>query len=199
MNTITWQEGTWRNPPREVREDDDALHVRTAESTDMWRHTSYGFVHDSGHALLAPLADGEAMECDVEATYLQQFDQAGLIVFASDTQWIKCGVEYSDGVAHVGAVVTREVSDWSAAPVPEWSTGVTSLRVSRSADALTIRARRPGRPWQLVRVAPLDATLEWRAGPYAASPTRGGLDVWFSKWRRSPADSALHAEGTSGV
>lgn len=192
MFNILWREGTWRNPPSEVKGRGDVLEVSTADSTDMWRHTSYGFVHDSGHALLAPLADGEAMECDVEATYEHQFDQAGLIVFASPTHWIKCGIEYSDGVAQLGAVVTRGESDWSAAPVPQWSTGVTCFRVSRSADALTIRARRPGENWQLVRVAPIDATLTWQAGPYAASPTRAGLAVRFSRWRRGAADSALH-------
>lgn len=165
----------------------------------MWRHTSYGFVHDSGHALLAPLPDGQAMECDVEARYEKQFDQAGLIVFSSPTHWIKCGIEFADGSAQLGAVVTNEVSDWSAAPVPQWSQGITRFRVSRTADALTIRAKRPGESWQLVRLAPIESTLQWWAGPYAASPTRAGLEVSFSQWRRGAADSALHGEAESGV
>lgn len=192
MKTIAWSEGSWRNPPSETDSTEGVLSARSGDHTDMWRHTSYGFVHDSGHALLAPLEDGEAMECDVEANYQHQFDQAGLMVFASATQWIKCGIEYSDGLAQLGAVVTREVSDWSAAPVPDWATGVTSFRVSRSADALTIRAKRVGEDWQLVRLAPIDASQKWQAGPYLASPTREGFEVRFSRWQRGPADSTLH-------
>jgi len=194
VETIPWDAGSWRNPPSDAAVDRDALKVRTKEATDMWRHTSYGFVHDSGHALLAPLLDGQAMECDVEARYEKQFDQAGLIVFSAPTHWIKCGIEFADGSAQLGAVVTSEVSDWSAAPVPHWSEGITRFRVSRMGDALTIRAKRPGEPWQLVRLAPIESSRQWWAGPYAASPTRAGLEVSFSQWSLGAADSALHGE-----
>jgi len=192
MEQIDWAEGTWWNEPPGQDVTDRGLVVTTGDQTDLWRHTSYGFVHDTGHGLLAPLADGYAMECDVEARYNQAFDQAGMVVYASPSQWIKCGIEYADGVAQLGAVVTREVSDWSAGPVPDWASGVTSFRVSRSGDALTIRARRPGGAWQLVRLAPINPDLEWMAGPYAASPSRAGLEVCFCQWRIGPADLSLH-------
>ena len=193
MQRIAWTEGSWTHPPVESIPEGPGLRVATADQSDLWRTTSYGFIHDSGHGLVAPLNEGEAMEVDFEADYSEQFDQAGMLVWASPTQWVKCGIEFVDGVAHLGAVVTNDKSDWSAHPVPGWETGVTLLRVSRTGDALTVRAARPGHSWQLVRVAPIDPTLDWRAGPYAASPTRERLDVRFIDWRRGAADSALHA------
>ena len=149
-------------------------------------------MHHTGHGLLAPLDDGEAMECDVEADYAQQFDQAGMLLWASATHWIKCGIEFADGSPQLGAVVTAEKSDWSAHPVPGWEAGVTRFRMSRSGDAVTIRAKRGDSPWQLVRLAPIDPALPWRAGPYAASPSRAGLEVNIRQWRLGPADSSLH-------
>ena len=72
--------------------------------------------------------------------YDQQFDQAGVLVRASETAWVKAGVEISDGVAQVGAVVTHTTSDWSVAPVSSWS---GSRSRSASAEA---RMRSPSAP-----------------------------------------------------
>jgi len=55
-----------------------------------------------------------------------------------------------------------------------------------------VRARAGG-DWQLVRLAPIDPALTWRAGPFCCSPTHGGLEVRFTGFAVGPADSALHA------
>ena len=96
-----------------------------------------------------------AVEVSFLVDFAEQFDQAGVLVRAGRRHWVKAGVEVSDGAAQVGAVATREVSDWSVAPVPRWSGSVVTVRASRDGDALTVRARAGG-PWQLVRVAPID-------------------------------------------
>ena len=122
VRRVDWSDGEWLNPPvRALPLGDGELLVTAAAETDFWRHTSYGFVHDDGHALLAPLAAGTAMEVSFVADYDQQFDQAGLLVRVDAENWVKTGVEYCDGAAQLGAVVTRGVSDWSSGPVPEWA------------------------------------------------------------------------------
>jgi regulation of enolase protein 1 (concanavalin A-like superfamily) len=55
-----------------------------------------------------------------------------------------------------------------------------------------VRATASDEPWRLVRLAPIDPTLTWSAGPLAASPTRSGLRVTFHAWEASDADTALH-------
>ncbi|HYN75446.1 MAG TPA: DUF1349 domain-containing protein [Candidatus Limnocylindria bacterium] len=115
------------------------------------------------------------------------------MVRAAGTDWVKAGVELSDGVVQLGAVVTRAVSDWSASPVPDWAGRTLTLRASRSGDAVTVRARTDG-PWQLVRLAPLNPDLRWRAGPYLCSPSRAGLVARFTRFALGPADTALHVD-----
>lgn len=105
-----WSRGTWRNPPVDVVADGRTLQVTAAENSDAWRHTSYGFVHDSAHALLAPLPAEGAMAVSFLLDYTEQFDQAGIYLHVSESEWIKAGVEVSDGIPQVGAVVTRGVS-----------------------------------------------------------------------------------------
>ncbi|MDO3702275.1 DUF1349 domain-containing protein [Micromonospora sp. C28SCA-DRY-2] len=192
---VDWSTGDWLNPPvRSTEEPGGDLVVEPAEGSDLWRHTSYGFVHDDAPALLAPFPAGSAVEVSFRLDYTEQFDQAGVLVRVDERTWVKAGVEVSDGQPQVGAVVTREFSDWSVAPVPEWVGREITVRASRVGDALTVRARAGGQPWRLVRLAPLTPEAAATAGPYCCAPTRAGLRVRFTGWRRGPADAALHPE-----
>jgi len=189
---IPWEEGSWTTPPVAAAVADEGFVVTAAEGSDAWRHTSYGFVHDTEHALVAPFPVGSAMEVEFVADFVAEFDQAGLFVRTDDEHWMKSGVEYADGILNVGAVVTAIRSDWSVAPVPEWQGRRIRVRVSRGADALTLRAAADDEPFRLMRVVPFDGTADAAAGPFVCAPTRAGLDVTFVAWRRTAADAALH-------
>lgn len=191
MVDLPWTSGDWLNPPANARGVDDDLLVTAIEGSDFWRVTSYGFVHDDGHALLIDFPDDTAVEVSFLLDYSGTFDQAGVLVRAGERSWIKAGVEFSDGAPQAGAVVTREVSDWSTAPVPEWMGRTITVRASRSGDALTVRARADGE-WRLVRLAPLDPALAWQVGPFCCAPTRADLTVRFTRFAIGPADAALH-------
>lgn len=189
---VPWTSAQWLNEPPRVEAADTALIVTTGDHTDFWRRTSYGFIHDNGHGLLIDIPNETAIEVTYEAEFASQFDQAGILIRIDDRTWIKAGVELSDGVPQLGAVVTREFSDWSVAPAPDWVGVPITVRASRSGDAVTIRARRGDGPWQLVRVAPLAADAIATAGPFTCSPTRAGLVVRFTRFARGPADASLH-------
>ena len=192
MTPHAWTDGTWTAPPAATAEDGADLLVTAVEGSDAWRHTAYGFVHDDAHALLTPLEHPGAVEVTFDAGYDQQFDQAGLMIRADAETWVKTGVEFSDGVPQLGAVVTLGRSDWSVAPVPGWAGGRVTVRASRSGDAVTIRARVDGEPFRLVRVCPFPPEVAASAGPYCCAPTRAGLVVRFRRWATGPADAALH-------
>ncbi|WP_084038815.1 DUF1349 domain-containing protein [Demequina sp. NBRC 110053] len=185
-------DGAWTTPPVSARMDDSRLVVEAREESDAWRTTSYGFVHDDAHALLAPLGSAEAVEVSFLLDFDQQFDQAGVMIRVDEETWIKAGVEVSDGLPQVGAVVTRGASDWSVAPVPEWRDREVTVRASRSGDAVTVRARVEDEPWRLVRVAPLVPGADARAGLFCCAPTRAGLRVTFTAHRRGEPDGSLH-------
>lgn len=189
---MTWDEGEWTTPPVGVETEGTELVVTAAEGSDAWRVTSYGFVHDNEHALLAPLPPDAAIEVAFAATMAEEFDQAGLFLRASGTRWIKAGIEFADGLPNLGVVVTDEVSDWSSAPVPDWAGRRVTVRASRAGDAITIRARVGEEPFRFVRLVPLDPALELAAGPYLCAPTRAGLTVRFHSWELTAPDASLH-------
>ncbi len=191
VKTIDWDAGRWTNHPVASERSGDDLLVTAVEGSDAWRTTSYGFVHDSEHALVVPLESGRAVEVDFVAEFSEQFDQAGVFLRSDDEHWIKAGVEFADGAPQVGAVVTWPNSDWSASPVSEWAGQVVTVRASRSGDAITFRAGVDGQ-LGLIRLAPVPPDASIEAGPMVCAPTRAGLTVRFTGWRETPADASLH-------
>ena len=192
-------DGAWTTPPRAVEEDGEGLVVECVGGSDFWRTTYYGFERDSGHALLSPYADGRSLEVTFVADLDHQYHQAGLVVRADDRHWLKAGLEVSDGVPQLGAVVTDGVSDWSCGAVPEWAGATVTIRVSWTRGALLVRARAEDGPWRLVRLAPWPhATAS--AGPFAAAPDRAAdgppLRVRFTSVVPGDADAELHLPPT---
>ncbi|MFI1094285.1 DUF1349 domain-containing protein [Streptomyces sp. NPDC020917] len=189
---LPWSAGSWLNPPAGTRQDGADLVVTTREGSDFWRTTSYGFVHDDGHALLVPFPPGTAVEVSFVADFPELYDQAGVMVRVDAGTWIKAGIEHSDGEPQLGAVVTHGTSDWSLAPVPDWAGREVTVRASRAGDAVTVRARCDGGPWRMVRLAHLDPDADAQAGPLCCSPLHAGLEVRFTRLATGPADAALH-------
>ena len=191
MTAIDWSTGTWLHEPPSHSILGSDLVVTTAAQSDFWSATGYGFTHYSGHALLIDFPPGTAMEVEFSAGWTNEFDQAGLFLHVDEEHWIKAGVELTDGVLGLGAVVTNGKSDWSVGFVTEWMHARIRVRVSRSNDAIAIRARTPETPWRLVRLAPIDPDFSWQAGPLAASPSSSSLEITFHSWEMALPDSDI--------
>jgi hypothetical protein len=189
---LPWSKAHWLNPPEHTAEDGTALLVTAREGSDFWRTTNYGFVRDDGHALLTDFPPGTAVEVGLTVDFEGLYDQAGALVRVDADTWIKAGVEVSDGQPQLGAVVTHGTSDWSLGPVPEWAGREVTVRVSRSGDAVTVRARCADEPWRMVRLAWLDPDAPAQAGLFCCAPQRSGLTVRFTRLATGPADTSLH-------
>jgi regulation of enolase protein 1 (concanavalin A-like superfamily) len=190
-------DGTWLNPPPAARVVGGALVASAAGGTDLWRETSYGFTRHTGHALLAPLPVGRAVEVTVEADLSQLYDQLGLVVRADEATWIKAGLERTDGAVHLSCVATAGRSDWSVSPLDPGDAAPFTLRASRGPDAITFRVRPAGGQWRLLRLAPFPAGPA-AAGPYWCAPQRASegpdLVATFTGLARGPADLELHGD-----
>lgn len=189
MAAIAWDAATWLNPPPDARTDGDDLLVTTGAETDFWRTTGYGYVRDSGHALLADFPVGSSVEVGFVAEFTQLYDQAGVLVRVDPSVWCKAGTELTEGMPHVSTVVTHDVSDWSQAPVPDWAGREVTMRVTRIGDALTVSAMVADEPWRMIRLAPLAPDTVTLAGPYCCAPVGAGLTVRFTRFVIQPADN----------
>ncbi|WP_026459297.1 DUF1349 domain-containing protein [Schaalia vaccimaxillae] len=185
--------GEWTTAPVAVQAlENGSLVVEAIEKSDAWRTTSYGFTLHTAHALVAPFEEGKAIDVVFTADYTRKFDQAGLFIEASESEWIKAGVEFSDGAPQLGAVVTRTMSDWSVTPRPDMAGQRIRVRASWTGDAITLRAGIDGQPLSLLRLAPWTPTCPVRAGLYLCAPSRSGLKVTFHECSVGEPDVSLH-------
>ena len=167
--------------PCDHSSDGDDLLVTAARGSDLWQTTYYGFQRDTGHALLAPFHPGQAVEYRSCSTTTCCTTRPGLLVRVDERTWVKAGVEISDGVPQLAAVVTHGVSDWSTSEVADWAGHVVTIRASWARDALVLRAGTDA-GWRMFRLVPFPAASA-TAGPYCCAPEREGLTVRFTDWR----------------
>jgi uncharacterized protein len=167
----------WLNPPPNAVTTPDGLAVTTADKTDFWVRTFYGFTRHSGHFLHHPVTGDFSAEVTINGHYETLYDQAGLMLRLSDTQWVKCGVEHTDGAPVFSTVVTNGQSDWSTMPLP-FAADSIRLRLTRHADAIRVQVQTPQGIWIMARLAHLpDGPAQ--VGIMAASPERAGFTATF--------------------
>lgn len=176
-----WNTMTWLNPPPHAQAGSEGLRVITGDQTDFWQKTYYGFHHDNGHFLHKPRTGDFTVATCFTGRYETLYDQAGLMLRHDARHWMKCGIEFTDGLCHLSTVVTvNGQSDWSAFALPA-APSALDLRVSRLGDAHFVQyCTEPNGPWRMARLAYFPAGIETlEVGLMACSPQRAGFEVVF--------------------
>ncbi len=171
----------WYNEPRSWEQRDNRVIVTTDPKTDFWRKTHYGFIRDNGHLFYRQVKGDFQADVRFSGAYNALYDQAGLMVRVDEAHWVKCGVEFVDGVQHASAVVTRDFSDWSVVPLPQnppefW------LRVARQAATIEVFYSLDGTDYTMIRTAHLSTAATADVGLMCASPEGDGFRVTFDSF-----------------
>ena len=177
--------GAWLNPPAEWSLEAGRLRAVTDARTDFWRETHYGFVRDSGHLFAREVAGPFTAQLRVQARYEALYDQAGIMVRLDEENWVKAGIEWSDGEPNLGSVLTRGRSDWATGPF-NGDPADFWLRATVAGGAIRVQASRDGLRWPLLRLAPFPEAPAYRVGPMCCTPERAGLAVQFSEFEVGP-------------
>lgn len=190
-----WSGMAWLNPPASAHLEGTDLVVETRRDTDFWQTTYYGFQHDNGHVLHQTRHGDFTAETRFTGAYEELYDQAGLMIRHDADHWMKCGIEFTDGLCHFSTVVTtRGRSDWSAFALPP-STKTIGVRASRLGDALFVQYQlEEGSLWQMARLAYFPPEIdELSVGITACSPKREGFKVRFHGFSLTgPATRDIH-------
>ncbi|MEA9711878.1 DUF1349 domain-containing protein [Xanthomonas campestris] len=181
-----WETGTWLNPPKVHRVlPGDVLDVVTDKGTDFWRETHYGFTRDSGHFLGIKAPSRFTCQLRIRGKFEQLYDQAGIMVRVNEGQWVKAGIELSDGRAMLSSVLTDGTSDWATGPY-EADASDFWMRATVDKGVLRLQVSRDGTYWPLVRLCPFPVADSYLVGPMTCTPERAGLRVQFSDWTLGP-------------
>lgn len=172
----------WYNEPTQWQHKDDTLTLSVHGKTDFWRVTRHDFIKDDAHFYHQSLSGDFTVTVKVAGAYADLYDQAGLMVRESETVWMKCGIEFLDGVQQASTVITRDVSDWSIVPLADNPTHIW-IRAMRIGSALEVFYSRDGVAYTLMRQGYLSAADTLQVGMMAAAPQGGGFDVTFEQFK----------------
>ncbi len=185
-------DGSWLNEPDKWSLSEGHLSVETKSKTDFWRKTHYGFIRDNGHFWQLDAPEKFTATLTFEGEYQELYDQAGLMYRTDAENWIKCGIEHSDGMTNFSIVVTRGTSDWSVIGRP-MIFGPQTVRITAGGNAIVAHFLDGGGHWKLMRVTSFPTTPHSKIGPMACSPERGGFAARFIDLQISnPIENPLH-------
>jgi regulation of enolase protein 1 (concanavalin A-like superfamily) len=168
----------WFNEPKKWSDDGKAIRITSDPKTDFWRKTHYGFIRDNGHFYHRSVEGAFEARVRFTAKYTDLYDQAGLMVRADETTWIKCGIEFVHGRQFVSAVVTRDYSDWSVVPLALPPAAVW-LRVIREGATVEVSFSLDSVDHTMIRTAYLSPTQSMNVGIMCASPEGDGFESVF--------------------
>lgn len=177
----------WLNEPGRWNIEADGLTVTADPKTDFWRVTRHNFINDNGHSYGPDVTGDFTAEVRFSANYHTLYDQAGLMLRENERVWMKCGIEYVDGVQYASAVITRDFSDWSVvkldpAPAAVW------LRVQRIGTAVEVYVSTDGSAYSMIRQGYLTDSPALHVGMMVAAPTGDGFEARFSGFEIKSAD-----------
>ena len=183
--SIDFNNGIWLNEPKAWKADESGLTMTTDAKTDFWRETHYGFTRDSGHFLAIKAPSRFTCQLRIRGKFEQLYDQAGIMVRVNERQWVKAGIELSDGRAMLSSVLTDGTSDWATGPY-EADASDFWMRATVDKGVLRLQVSRDGTYWPLVRLCPFPVADSYLVGPMTCTPEREGLRVQFSDWTLGP-------------
>jgi regulation of enolase protein 1 (concanavalin A-like superfamily) len=168
----------WYNEPAAWHEDNGQIRVSVGGQTDYWRVTRHDFIKDDAPFYYREVSGDFTATVKITGDYAALYDQAGLMVRANANVWLKCGIEFLDGVQQASAVVTRDFSDWSVVALPDNPRAIW-FRVQRIGTALEVYYSRDGAPYTLIRQAYFSDAAALQVGVMGAAPVGDGFDVVF--------------------
>jgi regulation of enolase protein 1 (concanavalin A-like superfamily) len=187
-----FQDLIWFNEPPFWKIQDNSLSVKTGNKTDFWRKTFYGFVRNDGHFFYKIVEGDFTAAVTVIGDYKTLYDQCGLMIRINQNNWIKTGIEYTDGAIHISTVVTRDYSDWSMISVPDYTKQLT-IRLTRHNSAVRIQYLDKNNNWQLIRLGYLELPEKCQIGLMCCSPEREGFETVFKDFSiLEPISKQLH-------
>jgi regulation of enolase protein 1 (concanavalin A-like superfamily) len=188
------EELRWLNPPPYCAVEARRIEISTGESGEFWRNTLYGLNRDGGHFLHRCVRGDFTADVHVNATLAGLYDQAGLMARSGGSHWLKCGIEYSEGIRTFSVVAANDHADWALVDIPVPHDGVR-LRLTRRGETVRMYCHDPLlNCWKLTRSAYFPSAPGIDVGVVACSPQRSGFRAVFEEFAiGGPIATALHS------
>ncbi len=170
----------WLNEPGAWQALNRGLTATSDPKTDFWRKTHDDGIRDNGHYCFDDVTGDFSARVKLTGEYRSQYDQAGLMVRVDERNWLKCGIEFVDGIQYASAVVTRDYSDWSIVPLSNPLT--TWIQCERRRLTFAVSYSLNGHKFEMIRQTFLTEHSTVHLGMMLAAPTGNGFGILFEDY-----------------
>lgn len=170
----------WINAPKRSKWDitDGRLKLSVPSQTDLWRGTKFGFTKEDAPYYFKKITGDFQVTCHIKGKFDHLYDQGGILIRASKTVYLKCGIEYFKDQCYASTCVTKENSDWSLMPLPEKAKQAWFV-IKRIGDCVQVYSSQDGVIYNQVRLAVLTDEPIVKVGLYGACPQGTGFKIYF--------------------
>ena len=168
----------WLNEPKQWTKQGDVVTLNAGRKTDFWRLTHDGLVRNNGHFYYQEVEGDFICGVTLEGSYHDLYDHAGLMLRLDDTTWLKCGVEFADGIQQASVVVTRDYSDWSVVTMIDNPKSIR-LRLERDGGTVTTFYALENEDYTMLRQSYLTEVHTLQMGMMCAAPKGEGFPATF--------------------
>ncbi len=152
--------------------------MQVPAKTDYWRISHYGFTVDDAPFYYGTYGGEFEAKVKVSGDYIEQYDQAGIMVRIDHENYIKAGIEYVNGKYNISTVVTHKTSDWSVIEL-EKPVDFIWIKAVRRIDAVEIFYSFDDKTYTMMRNAWMQDNIPMMVGVMAASPDGEGFEATF--------------------
>ncbi len=170
---------TWFNEPEgwEIK-DKHTFVMQVPAQTDYWRISHYGFTVDDAPFYYATYGGEFEAKVKVSGNYIEQYDQAGIMVRIDHENYIKAGIEFVGGKYNISTVVTHKTSDWSVIELDK-PVQYIWIKAVRRYDAVEIFYSFDDTNYIMMRNAWMQDNIPMMVGVMGASPDGEGFEAKF--------------------
>jgi len=170
----------WINAPKRSKWDitDGRLKLSVPSETDLWRGTKFGFTKENAPYYFKKITGDFQVTCHIKGKFDNLYDQGGILIQASKTVYLKCGIEYFKDQCYASTCVTKDNSDWSLMPLPDKAKQAWFV-IKRIGDCVQVYSSQDGVIYNQVRLAVLTEEPILKVGLFGACPQSTGFKIYF--------------------
>ncbi|MCI7222439.1 MAG: DUF1349 domain-containing protein [Firmicutes bacterium] len=173
----------WINKPNNYIIGKSKVIMETKPFTNFWGKTYYHHTQSNGSALVLDIKQNFSFSVRVDYDYKNQFDQSGMLLYASSDNWVKIYTEDIDDecISVSCSVCIHGYCDTSSMRMGK-AIKYIYFRIDHLDEDFRVLYSLNKRKYKTMRIFHLkNRTGKFKVGIYAASPKDSSFDVVFSE------------------
>ena len=171
----------WTNKPKSLKEKGSKVIMSSVPGSDCFRR-SRDSVNDNASFYWHKVEGDFDCVVHIKGDLTRPYDKAGIMLRVDEKNWVMSGVEYFGEQLNNACCITREISDWSLAPLPEQAKKGCWFCVKRIGNKVESFYSMDTKNWIQTRQGLFTEAATLKVGIATGSPMGESFKVTFDRF-----------------